>query len=52
MGFFDNHGLSFRKQKALESDRHTDLLGIEAAYKEAKIPETERKKELERSVKF
>lgn len=52
MGFFDNHGLSFRKKKALESDRETDLLGIEAAKKEAAIPKTERNLETERSVKY
>jgi agmatinase len=52
VGFFDNHGLSFRKKKALESDRTTDLLGIEQAQKEAKIPEIENQKILQRSVKY
>ncbi len=52
LGFFDNHGLSFRKKKALESDRMTDLLGIEQAEKEAKIPEVENQKILKRSLKY
>ncbi|WP_203557458.1 agmatinase family protein [Bacillus sp. B15-48] len=52
MGFFDNHGLSFRKKKALESSRSTDLLGIQNAMKEAKIPEVEAEKELKRSLEF
>ncbi|MBM7605560.1 agmatinase [Metabacillus crassostreae] len=50
MGFFDNHGLSFRRKKALESGLDSDLLGIEKAMKEAKIPEIEKKKALKRSV--
>ncbi|WP_163970572.1 agmatinase family protein [Oceanobacillus halotolerans] len=52
MGFFDNHGLSFRQKKALESDRETDLLGIEKAEKEAKIPKVEHERELARSVEY
>ncbi|WP_082676404.1 agmatinase family protein [Shouchella shacheensis] len=52
MGFFDNHGLSFRKKKALESKRESDLLGIEAAEKEAKIPEVENEKLWQRSVEY
>lgn len=52
MGFFDNHGLSFRQKKALESDRTTDLLGIEAAEKEKYLPETEAEKINERSLKY
>jgi len=52
MGFFDNHGLSYRQKKALESDRTTDLLGIENAKKEAKIPEVEQNKIIERSLKY
>ncbi|MFV8828931.1 agmatinase family protein [Alkalihalobacterium sp. APHAB7] len=52
MGFFDNHGLSYRQKKALESERTTDLLGIEQAEKEAKIPEEENMKKLRRSVEY
>ncbi|MUK88552.1 agmatinase [Ornithinibacillus sp. L9] len=52
MGFFDNHGLSFRQKKALESERTTDLLGIEKAQEEAKIPEVEGEKEIERSLRY
>ncbi|MFD2043536.1 agmatinase family protein [Ornithinibacillus salinisoli] len=52
MGFFDNHGLSFRQKKALESDRSFDLLGIEKAAEEAKIPEIEGEKEIERSLRY
>ncbi|SET55149.1 agmatinase [Oceanobacillus limi] len=52
MGFFDNHGLSFRQKKALESDRTTDLLGIEKAAEEAKIPEVEGEKVTERSLQY
>ncbi|WP_169336446.1 agmatinase family protein [Gracilibacillus lacisalsi] len=52
LGFFDNHGLSFRQKKALESDRTTDLLGIESAEKEAKIPEIEKEKEIKRSLEY
>lgn len=52
MGFFDNHGLSFRQKQALASDRKTDLLGLEQAEKEAKIPEIEHDKMLARSVEY
>lgn len=52
MGFFDNHGLSFRQKKAQESERTTDLLGIEKAYEEAKLPEVEHQKILQRSLKY
>lgn len=52
LGFFDNHGLSFRQKKALESDRTTDLLGIEKAAEEAKIPEVEGEKVTERSLQY
>ncbi|MFE8700141.1 agmatinase family protein [Cytobacillus sp. FJAT-54145] len=52
MGFFDNHGLSFRQKKALQSGLDSDLLGIEKAMKEAKIPEVEKEKALKRSVTY
>lgn len=49
MGFFDNHGLSFRQKKAMESDRDTDLLGIQRAKEEANLPKIEEEKVIERS---
>lgn len=52
MSFFDNHGLSFRQKKALESGKTTDLLGIELAYKEAKIPHVKSTEEIVRSLKL
>ncbi|WP_456276604.1 agmatinase family protein [Bacillus sp. AK128] len=52
MSFFDNHGLSFRQKKAMESGRETDLLGIQKAMEEAKIPEIEGKEMLRRSVEY
>lgn len=52
MGFFDNHGLSYRQKKAIQSGKTTDLLGLEYAEKEAKIPKTEMNKEIARSLEF
>lgn len=52
MGFFDNHGLSYRQKRAIQSGKTTDLLGLEYAEKEAKIPKTEMNKEIARSLEF
>jgi agmatinase len=51
MGFFDNHGLNFRQKQALNSDLDTDLMGLEMAEKEAKIPHTKHTLQIAKSLK-
>lgn len=51
MGFFDNHGLSFRQKRELSFNRE-DLLGIQAAEKEETIPRVRSQMEIERSIEY
>jgi agmatinase len=52
MGFFDNHGLSYRKRQIAENFDKGDLLGIQAAQKEAAIPQTRSQEEIERALRY
>lgn len=52
MGFFDNHGMNYRKKQNAENFDKGDLLGIQAAQKEKSIPQVKAKEEIERSLEF
>ncbi|WP_199613976.1 agmatinase family protein [Paenibacillus alkalitolerans] len=53
MGFFDNHGLSYRRQRAEEAGfNREDLHGIQAAVKEGTLPAARANEEIERGIKL
>ncbi|WP_200759346.1 agmatinase family protein [Effusibacillus dendaii] len=52
MGFFDNHGLGYKNRQGAESFRREDLMGIQAAFEEEKIPTVKSEEEIRRSLEF
>ncbi len=53
MGFFDNHGMSFRnREREQASFRKEDLQGIQAAWKESGIPQERGQAEIERGLQL
>jgi agmatinase len=53
MGFFDNHGMNFRRNPQAESSfNKEDLHGIQAAHKEAALPGTRAEEEIARGLKL
>lgn len=53
MGFFDNHGMSYRKRTQEESSfNKEDLHGIQAAWKESTLSETRGNEEIARALKL
>jgi agmatinase len=52
MGFFDNHGLSYRRTREEAGFNKEDLHGIQAAVKEGTLPTTRAEEEIERNLKL
>ena len=52
MGFFDNHGLNFRKRQNSKNFDKGDLYGVQAAHKEKSIPDLKAREEVERSLEY
>lgn len=52
MGFFDNHGIRYKQKQGDVSFRREDLLGVQAAFKEAAIPAAKGEEEIRRALEF
>jgi agmatinase len=52
MGFFDNHGLNYRRIQNEASFNKEDLHGIQAAVKEGTLPQTRAEEEIQRNLKL